>query len=102
MTLAVVVLDKLLDPVPVVPVTGTLNGATPVAQVTDRVALANEVLQPEGGTKPELTANATLPVNPLIGVKLQGELPVTVARVVIPEHDMLKSTTWKVAGGSVV
>src|SRR5207245_3254285 len=78
-TLTVVLLDKP----PLVPVTGTVNGAGPVAQVTDKTAPENEPLQPVGNTKPVLIANVTAPVNPLIGVTATVEVPATVARVVI-------------------
>ena len=86
-TLTVVLLDKP----PLVPVTGTVNGATPVAQVTDKVAPVNEPLQPVGKVKPELIAHVTVPENPLIGVTVQAELPATVARVVIAGQDGVKS-----------
>src|SRR2546426_865276 len=90
-TLTVVLLDKP----PLVPVTGTVNGATPVAHVTDKTAPANEPLQPVGKRKPELTAHVTVPENPLIPVAAQVELPAIVARVVIPGQDGVKS--WTVA-----
>ena len=78
-TETLVVLDKL----PLVPVTGILNGATPVAQLTDRTAPENEPEQPEGNTKPVVIAKVTVPVKPLIGVTAIVEVPATVARVVI-------------------
>ena len=84
-----------LDKPPLEPVTGTVNGATPVAQVTDKVAPVNEPLQPVGNVKPALTAHVTVPENPLIPVAVQAELPATVARVVIPGQDGVKS--WTVA-----
>src|SRR2546425_10976127 len=84
-----------LDKPPLEPVTGTVTGATPVAQVTDKVAPVNEPLQPIGKVKPELTAHVTVPENPLIPVATQAELPATVARVVIPGQDGVKS--WIVA-----
>ena len=78
-TLTVVLLDKP----PLVPVTGTVNGATPVAQVTDKTAPANEPLQPVGNVKPELIVKVTAPPNPLIEVTATVDVPGTVARVVI-------------------
>jgi hypothetical protein len=92
-TETLVVLDSVAGAVPVVPVTGTVNGATPVEQVTDRTAPANEAVQPEG-TAP--ATNVTEPVNPLIGVTTIVEEPATVARVVIAGPAIEKSTTWKV------
>src|SRR5207245_2672485 len=90
-TMTVVLLDKP----PLAPVTGTVNGATPVAQVTDKVAPTNEPTQPVGKVKPELTAHVTVAENPLIPVTEQAELPWTVARVVIAGQDGVKS--WTVA-----
>jgi hypothetical protein len=78
-TATVVLLERPL----LVPVTGTLNGATPVAQVTDRVAPVNEPEQPVGKTKPVLIAKVTAPVNPLMFVTAIVEEPATVARVEI-------------------
>jgi hypothetical protein len=92
-------LDKVAVPLVVVPVTGTLNPATPVAQVTDRTAPVNEPEQPVGKTKPVVTAKVTEPVNPLIAVTATVEVPATVARVVIAGPAMEKSTTWKVTAG---
>ena len=89
-------LDREAVPDVVVPVTGTLNGATPVAHVTDRTAAENEPLQPLGKLKPDVTANVTAPENALIGVTTIVELPATVARVVIAGPAIEKSTTWKV------
>ena len=86
----------MLGAVPVVPVTRTLNGATPVAQVTDNTAPANEAAQP-AGTAP--AAKVTMPTNPLIGVTVTVEVPATVARVVIAGADREKSTTWNVTAG---
>jgi hypothetical protein len=88
-----VVLDNVLGAVPVVPVTGILNGATPVAHVTDRTALVNEAEQP-AGTAPAV--KVTAPEKALIGVTTQFEVPVIVARVVIVLQAIEKSTTWKV------
>src|SRR3989442_13274766 len=82
-----------LDKPPLEPVTGTVNGATPVAQVTDNVVPVNEPLQPVGKRKPELTAHVTVPANPLMPATVQAELPATVARVVIPGQDGVKSWT---------
>ena len=70
----------LLDNPPLVPVTGTVNGATPVAQVTDKTAPENPAVQPEG-TAPAV--KVTTPENPLIEVTATVEVPATVARVVI-------------------
>ena len=88
---ALVVLERVLGAVPVVPVTPTLNGVTPVAHVTERTAPVNEALHPPG-TVPAL--NVTVPVNPLIGVTVTVDVPATVARVVIAVADNEKSTTW--------
>ncbi len=93
MTLTFVVLDSVLGAVPVVPVTSTLNGATPVVQLTERTAPLNAAVQP-AGTVPAV--NVTVPVNPLIGVTATVEVPVTVARVVMAGADKLKS--WIVTG----
>ena len=98
-TETVVALDSVLGAVPVVPVTGTGNVARPFAQVTDKTAPVNEPEQPDGKTKPALTAHDTLPVNPLIAAAEQVEEPATVARVVIAVHDGVKSTTWNVTAG---
>jgi hypothetical protein len=84
----VVDLDSVFGAVPVVPVTGTVNGATPVAQVTDRTALENEAVQP-AGTAP--AAKVTDPANALMGVTATVELPATVAKVVIAGPAMKKS-----------
>jgi hypothetical protein len=74
--------------VPVVPVTTTLNGATPVEHVTDNTAPENDAVQP-AGTAPAV--KVTVPPNPLIGVTVTVDVPVTVARVVIVGADRLKS-----------
>jgi hypothetical protein len=92
-TETLVVLDKVLGAVPVVPVTGTVNGATPVPHETDKTLLENEALQPEGTTPAE---NVTDPENALIGETAIVELPATVARVVIAGPAIEKSTTWNV------
>src|SRR3989449_8645560 len=73
-------LDRVLGAVPVVPVTGTLKGATPVAQVMERTAPLKEPLQPVGNVKPELIAKVTLPEKPLIGETAIAEGPAKVAR----------------------
>jgi len=95
-TLTLVTLDRVLGAVPVVPVMGTLNGATPVAHVTDRTVPVIDPLQPVGNVKPELTARVTVPENPLREVTTTVEEPETVARVVIAGPATEKSTTWKV------
>src|SRR3989441_5199447 len=87
-----VVLDRVAGAVPVVPVTGTVNGATPVVHVPERIAPENEPLQPVGKVKPEPIAKVTVPVNPLIGVTAMVDVPATVARVVIAGPAMEKST----------
>jgi hypothetical protein len=92
-TETVVLLDSVLGGVPVVPVTGTLNGATPVAHVTDRVAPVNEPEQPDGNANPVLTAHDTVPENALTGAAVQVEEPATVARFVIAGQDGVKSWT---------
>jgi hypothetical protein len=89
-TRTVVVRDRVLGAVPVVPVTTTLNGATPVVQLTERTAPLNDAVQPAGTAPAE---NVTAPVNPLIGVTVTVEVPVTVARVVIAGADSEKSWT---------
>ena len=86
----VVVLDKVDDPVPVVPVTVTENGATPVAHVTDKTAPVKLALQP-AGTVPAL--KVTVPENPLIGVTVTVDVPATVASAVIAGADKEKSWT---------
>jgi hypothetical protein len=98
-TETVVDLDSVAGATPVVPVTGTLNTATPLAQVTDRTAPVNEPEQPPGKTKPALTANVTAPVNPLMFVTAIVEVPATVARAVIAGPAIEKSTTWNVTAG---
>src|SRR3989442_12086982 len=92
-TLTVVLLDNVLGAVPVVPVTGTLNDATPMVHVTDKTAPENEPLHPVGNVKPELIAKETVPANPLIGVTATVEVPATVARVVIAGPAREKSWT---------
>ena len=87
-TLTLVVCDNVFGAVPVVPATSTLNGATPVVQLTERTAPLNAAAQPVG-TVPAM--KATVPVNPLIGVRATVDVPVTVARVVIAGADKLKS-----------
>jgi hypothetical protein len=87
-TLTLVVLDRVLGAVPVVPVTVTLNGATPVEQVTERTAPLNDAVHP-AGTVPAV--NVTVPAKLLIGVTVTVDVPVTVARVVIVGADRLKS-----------
>ena len=87
-TLTLVVLDNVLGAVPVVPVTKTLKGATPVVQLTDSIAPLNVPVQP-AGTLPAV--KVTVPANPLIGVTVTVEVPVTVARVVIAGAERLKS-----------
>jgi hypothetical protein len=78
----------VLGAVPVVPVTTTLNGATPVEQVTDSTAPENDALQPAGTVPAE---KVTVPVKPWIGVIVTVEVPATVARVVIAGADNEKS-----------
>ena len=90
-----VVLDNVLGAVPVVPVTSTLNGATPVVQFTERTAPLKVAVQP-AGTVPAV--NVTVPVNPLIGVTVTVDVPVMVARVVIAGAESEKSTTWNSIG----
>jgi hypothetical protein len=80
-TETVVVLDKVLGAVPVVPVTGTLNTGTPVAHVTDKTLPEKPAVQPAGTTP---AAKVTDPENPLTGVTATVELPAKVANVVIP------------------
>jgi hypothetical protein len=87
-TLTFVVLDRVSGAVPVVPVTRTLNGATPVEQVTDRTAPLNDAVQPVG-TAPAV--NVTVPANPLIAVTVTVEPPATVASVVIAGAESEKS-----------
>jgi hypothetical protein len=72
--------------VPVVPVTVTLNGATPVVQLTDRTAPEKDAVQP-AGTVPAV--NVTVPLKLLIGVTATVEVPATVARVVMAGADRL-------------
>jgi hypothetical protein len=87
----------VLDNPPLVPVTVTLNAATPVAQVTDKTAPVKLAVQP-AGTAP--AAKVTVPANPLIGVTVTVEVPATVASVVIAGADKEKS--WIVTGTVVV
>ena len=95
-TLTAVRLARVFGAVPAVPITGTLNGAMPVAHLTDTAAPVNEPLQPDGKTKLALTDHVTVLENPLIGAIVQVEVPATVARVVIPGQDGVKS--WIVTG----
>ena len=90
-TLTLVVRERVLGAVPVVPVIVTLNGATPVVQLTDNTALAKEAVQPLGIVP---AAKVTVPVNPLIGATATVDVPATVANVVIAGADSEKSTTW--------
>jgi hypothetical protein len=68
-----------------------VNTGTPVAHVTERTAVVNEPEQPVGKTKLVGTVHVTAPENPLIAVNVQVEEPATVARVVIPGQDGVKS-----------
>ena len=77
------------------PVTSTLNGATPVVQLTERTAPLKDAVQPTG-TAPAV--KVTVPVNPLIGVTVTVEVPVTVASVVMAGAESEKSTTWNRIG----
>jgi hypothetical protein len=72
----------------VVPVTITLNGATPVEQLTERTAPEKLAVQPAGTVPAE---KVTTPVKPWIGVTVTVEVPATVARVVIAGADNEKS-----------
>jgi len=88
-----VVCDSVAGAVPVVPVTRTLNaGPGDEVQLIEKTAPLNEAVQP-AGTVPAV--NVTVPLNPLIGVTVTVEVPVTVASVVIAGADNEKSTTWK-------
>jgi hypothetical protein len=89
-------LDRVFGAVPVDPVTGTVNGAMPVAHVTDKTAPVIEPLQPVGKVNPEVTANVTVPANEFIGVTAIVDVPVRVARGVIAGPAIEKSTTWNV------
>jgi hypothetical protein len=93
LTLTLVVRESVLGEVPVIPVTVTLNGATLVAQVTDRTAPEKLAMQPVG-TVPAL--NVTAPLKPLIELTLTVDVPATVAIVVIAGADNEKS--WMVTG----
>src|SRR2546425_5450821 len=71
------------------------NGGTTLTQVTEITMPAEtKAEQPEGRTP--ATEKVTGPVNPLIGIMIQVELPATVARVVIGGQDGAKSTTRNV------
>ncbi len=74
--------------VPVVPVTITLKGATPVVQLAERTAPLKDAVQPVG-TVPAV--NVTVPVKPLMGVTVTVDVPETVASVVIAGADNEKS-----------
>jgi hypothetical protein len=87
----------VLDNPPLVPVTVTENGATPVVHETERTAPVKLAEQPTG-TAP--AAKVTVPANPLIGVTVTVEVPATVARVVIAGAESEKS--WTVTGTVVV
>ena len=78
----------VLDRPPLVPVTVTENGATPVAHVTERTAPVKLALQPTGTVPAE---KLTVPVKPLIGVIVTVEVPAMVATVVIAGADNEKS-----------
>jgi hypothetical protein len=78
----------VLDNPPLVPVTVTVNGATPVAQVTESTAPVKLAVQPAGTAPAE---KVTVAVNPLIGVTVIVDVPATVARVVIAGADKEKS-----------
>jgi hypothetical protein len=69
-------------------VTVTLNGATPVAQVTDNTAPVKLAVQPAGTVPAE---KVTVPAKPLTGVTVTVEVPATVARVVIAGAESEKS-----------
>ncbi len=89
-TLMLVVRGRVSGAVPVVPVTTTLKGATPVVQLTERTAPEKDPVQPTG-TVPAV--NVTVPAKPLIGVTATVEVPVTVASVAMAGADSEKSTT---------
>ena len=78
----------VLDNPPLEPVTVTLNGATPLAQVTDNTAPEKLAVQPAGMVPAE---NVTVPANPLIGVTVTVEVPATVARVAMAGAESEKS-----------
>jgi hypothetical protein len=69
-------------------VTTTLNGVTPVVQLTDRTAPEKLAVHP-AGTVPAV--NVTVPAKLLIGVIVTVEVPATVASVVIAGADNEKS-----------
>jgi hypothetical protein len=90
-TLRFVVLESVFGAVPEVPVTRTLNTATPVVQLAERTAPLTEAVQP-AGTVPAV--NVTTPEKPLIGLTVTVEVPITVASVVMAGAESEKSTTW--------
>ncbi len=90
-TLTFVVRESVFGAVPVVPVTTTLNGATPVVQLTERTAPLKVAVQP-AGTEPAL--NVTVPLNPLIGLTEMVEVPAVpsaVREIVVGLADSEKS-----------
>jgi hypothetical protein len=90
-TLTLVVRDRALGAEPVVPVTSTLNGVTPVVQLAERTAPLKDAVQPAGRVP---AVKVTVPLNPLMGVTVTVEVPATVASVVMAGADREKSTTW--------
>ena len=80
---------------PLTPWTVTVNGATPVEQVTVRSpAVLMDCVQPAGAV--EVSENVTVPVNPLIAVTVTCDMPGRFAVVVIAGADSEKS--WIVTG----
>jgi hypothetical protein len=77
---------------PLRPWTVTVNGATPVVQVTDTSPVAlTDCVQPAGAV--EVSENVTAPVNPLIVLTATCDVPAVFAVVVIAGADSVKSWT---------
>jgi hypothetical protein len=74
------------------PWTVTVNGATPLVQLTDSSpAVLMDCVQPTGAL--EVIENVTVPVNPLIALTATCEVPAVLAVVVIAGADNVKSCT---------
>jgi hypothetical protein len=77
---------------PLTPWTVTVNGVTPVEQVTlTSPAVLMDCVQPPGAA--EVIENATVPAKPFIAFTATCEVPATVARVVRAGAERVKSCT---------
>jgi hypothetical protein len=72
------------------PCTVTVNGATPVVQVTERSpAVLTDCVHPAGAA--EVSEKVTVPANPLIELTVTCDVPAVLAVVVIDGAESVKS-----------